>query len=73
MVINKEGNIVITTTVDIDEMLYRRAALIDLIQQRNKDYIDRDPVYWAMEILRDMEPTQSQWEKLLKQKGVSHE
>lgn len=68
--INKEGKVIITLESIEDknpglELLLRRQAIYDLICQRESDFNDKDTIYWAVELLKDMDLTEEQLDKVL--------
>ena len=65
--IDKDGNLVVKVAAanPAEEIFTRRQAVIDLIVQRNEDFIDIETIYYAMKIIEDTEPTLAQWNAAL--------
>lgn len=57
--VNKDGKLIIETEyygMDAAEALIRRRqAIMDLITERNTDFIDTEPIYHGIEMLRELE------------------
>ena len=47
--------------VDMEMHLARLCAVLDLIAQRHTDFNDQDTVYFAIDLVKDMLPTEAQW------------
>jgi len=59
--VNKDGKLVIVrenTTADASETLITtRKMLYDLISERDENHIDDSPIYYGIELLRDLDFT----------------
>lgn len=69
--INKEGNLVITldresSSCPSDALKIRREAIYDAITEHNRaDFIGSEDVYFGLvELLRDTEPSEEQYQKM---------
>lgn len=67
--INKDGKLVIVVDAPGDDaadaLITRRNTLYDLISDRSEDQTDFGPVYYGIEMLRDLEFTYEQVKEIL--------
>jgi len=65
--VNKEGKLVIEieSRCTISELVQYRKAIYDLIGERNEEFTSNEPVYFGIELLRQMEPSEEQLKKAL--------
>ncbi|MBE7686589.1 hypothetical protein F7647_11060 [Tenacibaculum piscium] len=69
--IDKKGDLIITIpktkgSSPLDELCLRRTAVYEaLTEHDNKNYIGSDLHYGLVTILKDLDPTDEQWERIL--------
>jgi len=65
--INKKGKLVIEVESQnpIEELMNYRRSIYDLIGERNEDFMSPDPVFFGIELLRQLEPNEEQLKKAL--------
>ena len=70
--IDKNGKVIIETNIERyggDEIVNRMEALIGVVQNSDKDVILDQDKYFALEMLRDLLPTNEQIDQYLKPKN----
>lgn len=73
--IDKNGKVIIETNIecyDGDEIVNRMEALIGVVQNSDKDVILDQEKYFALEMLRDLLPTNEQIDQYLKPKNKNY-
>ena len=69
--IDKKGDLIITIPKrehfsPLDELETRRSAVYDaLTEHNNEDFVGSDLHYGLVQILKDLQPTDEQWKKIL--------
>ena len=60
--INKKGKLIIEieTSYPANELVQYRNSIYSLISQRNEDCTNNEAIYYGLELLRQMEPSEDQ-------------
>lgn len=53
-----------------EEVRFRKLALLDLITISDRERIGKDTIYWALQMIKDLEPTRDQYSKLFENNGI---
>lgn len=70
IVIQEDGKVTVTTDINklnIFELRMRKMAILDLLASQSDDMLDSETNYFAIQMLKDLEPTEEQYHKMYRE------